>query len=210
MSASILWLLGVLIWIRVYLNVKTAGNRIMWHFLTESKDPSMSSAMVLTSWKITVNLDGAARQMKKQILLDLKQRKGNHAHICSNVRTVRATTKPTQIYVHSGDIDSTGSGNRRSMLRSVKTGSSWFALQGVANLNNDHTKPQNLLTKCLKELTHCQHHSQDSKPIRYHLHPRIFLVWNPQNTQLIKLQRWSSNRNNTSSQLAVVCQNFFR
>jgi len=44
----------------VYLNVKTAGNRVIHRFLAESKDPSVSSAMVLTSWKITVNLDGAA------------------------------------------------------------------------------------------------------------------------------------------------------
>jgi len=69
----------------VYLNVKTAENGVMQCFLAEFKDLSASSAMVLTSWKITMNLDGAARQMKKQILLNLKQRKGNHAHIHSNV-----------------------------------------------------------------------------------------------------------------------------
>jgi len=97
--------------------------------------------MVLTSWKITVNLDSAARRMKKQILLDSKQRKRNHAYICSNVQTVMVTTKLTQIYVHSGGIDSIRSGNRRSMLRSVKTGSSRFALWGAVSLKNDHTKP---------------------------------------------------------------------
>jgi len=44
----------------VYLNVKTAGNGVIRRFLVESKDPSASSAMVLTSQKITINLDGAA------------------------------------------------------------------------------------------------------------------------------------------------------
>ena len=179
-------------------------------FLAESKDPSASSTMVLTSRKITINLDGAVRQTKKQILLDLKQRKGNHAHICSNVQTVGVTTKLTQICVCSKGIDSTRISNRRSMLRSVKTGSSRFTLWRVANFNNNHTKPQNLLAKCLKELTHHQHHSWDSKSSRYHLHPRTSLVQNPQNPQLIKLQRQSSNGNNTSSQLAVVHQNTFR
>jgi len=139
--AIILQLLGVLIWIRVYLNVKTARNGVMWCFLAESKNPSALSAMVLTSWKITVNLDSAARRMKKQILLDSKQRKRNHAYICSNVQTVMVTTKLTQIYVHSGGIDSIRSGNRRSMLRSVKTGSSRFALWEAVSLKNDHTKP---------------------------------------------------------------------
>jgi len=166
--------------------------------------------MVLTSQKITMNLDSAVRWTKKQILLDSKQRKRNYAHIHSNVRTVRATIKPTQICVRSGGIDSTRSGNRRSMLRSMKTGSSWFTLWGAVNLNNDHTKPQNLLAKCLKELTHRQHHPWDSKPIWYHLHSRTSLVWNPQNPQLIKLWRWSSNVNNTSLQLAAVRQNSFR
>ena len=150
------------------------------------------------------------RQMKKQVHLNLKQRKGNHAHIHSNVWTVGVTTKPTQICVHSRGIDSIRSGNKRSMPRSVKTGSSWFTLWGAANLNNDHTKPQNLLEKYPKELIHCQYYSWDLKPIQCHLHPRTFLVWNLQNPQLIKLQRQSSNRNNTSSKLAVVCQNSFR
>jgi len=54
-------------------------------FPAESKDLSVSSTMVLTSQEITKNLNGATKQMKKQILLDLKQKKENLAHICSNI-----------------------------------------------------------------------------------------------------------------------------
>jgi len=69
----------------VYPNAKTAGSGVMQHSLAEYKVPSVSSAMVLTNQKIIVNLDGAVRQMKKQTLFDLKQRKGNYVHIRSNV-----------------------------------------------------------------------------------------------------------------------------
>jgi len=79
--------------------------------------------MVFTSQKITTNLDGAVKQAKNQILYDSKQRKGNHAHTHSNARIAGATTKPTQICVCSGGIDSIRSGSRRSMPRSMKTGS---------------------------------------------------------------------------------------
>ena len=96
----------------------------MQHSLAEYKDLSASNTMVLTNWKTIANLDGIARRMKKQTPLDLKQRKGNHVHTCSNVRTVGETTKLTQINVHSGGIGLTKSGNRRNMLRSIKTGSS--------------------------------------------------------------------------------------
>ena len=90
--------------------------------------------------------------MKKQTPLDLKQRKENHAHTCSSVQTVGETTKPTQISVHSGGIDSTENGSRRNTPRSMKTGSSQFALWGVVKFNND-------FAKCLKKFTHHQHHT---------------------------------------------------
>ena len=128
MSASTSLLFGVLTWIRVYLNVKTVGNGVIQHFLAGSKDLSVSNAMVLTSWKITANLDGAIKWMKNQILNDLKQRKRNHAHICSNAWIAGVTTKLTQICVCSKGIDSIRSGNRRSMPRSMKTGSNQFTL----------------------------------------------------------------------------------
>ena len=96
--------------------------------------------MVLTNWKIIVNLDGITRQIKKQTPLDSKQRKGNYAHTHSNVQTVREIIKLTQINVHSGDIDSTGNGSRKNMLRSMKIGSNQFALWGVVNVKNDFIK----------------------------------------------------------------------
>ena len=179
MSASILRLLGVLTWIWVYPNAKTAGSRVMWHSLAEYKDLSVSNAMVLTNQKTIPNLDGTARQMKKQTPLDLKQKKGNCVHTCSNIWTVGETTKPTQINVHSGDISSTKSGNRRNTLRFMKTESSQFAPWGVSNFNNDFTKPQNIFAKCLKEFTHCQHHTWDSNSIWYHLNLGTSLVQNP-------------------------------
>jgi len=57
----------------------------MQHFLAEYKDLSASSVMVSTNQKTITNLDGVARQTKKQTPLNLKQRKGNHAHTYSNV-----------------------------------------------------------------------------------------------------------------------------
>jgi len=110
----------------VYSNAKTTGSGVMQHSLAEYKDLSVSNAMVLTNHKTIVNLDGAARQMKKQTPLNLKQRKWNHVHTCSNIQTVRETTKLTQINVRSRGIGSTKSGNRRNTLRSMKIGSSQF------------------------------------------------------------------------------------
>ena len=97
--------------------------------------------MVLTNWKIIVNLDGITRQIKKQTPLDSKQRKGNYAHTHSNVQTVREIIKLTLTNVHSRSTISIGNSSRRNMLRSMKTGSSQFALQGAANFHNDCTKP---------------------------------------------------------------------
>ena len=131
----------------------------MQHSLAEYKDLSASNAIVLTNQKTIVNLDGIVRQMKKQTPLNLKQRKWNHVNTCSNIQTVRETTKLTQINVCSGGIGSTKSGNRRNMLRSMKTGSGQFTPWEVSNFNNDFTKPQNIFAKCLKEFTHYQHHT---------------------------------------------------
>jgi len=93
-------------------------------FCAKYKDLSVSNVTVPTSQKITMNLDGVARQTKKQTHPDLKQRKGSHALIHSNARTAKVITKLIPICIHSGDIDSTRSGNKRNMLRSMKTGSS--------------------------------------------------------------------------------------
>jgi len=45
----------------MYLNVKTIVNGVIQYFLAGSKDLSASNTMVLTSQKITVNLDGAVK-----------------------------------------------------------------------------------------------------------------------------------------------------
>ena len=112
----------------MYPNTKTAGSGAMWHSLAEYKDLSTSSTTVLTNQKTIINLDDVARWTKKQIPIDLKQRKGNCAHTHSNVRTVREITKPTQINVHSEGINSIENSSRRNTLRSMKTGSNQFAL----------------------------------------------------------------------------------
>ena len=138
-------------------NSKLNKRKILFHFyfifylgLRVKVSLSTSNATVLTNRKTITNSGGIAKQMKKQTPLNLKQRKENHAHTCSSVQTVRETTKLTQISIHSGGIGSTENGNKRNILRSMKTGSSQFALWGVVNFNNDFAKPQNIFTKCLK------------------------------------------------------------
>jgi len=180
-SAGTLWLFGEPIWTLEFPYARIAGNRAMLHFCVKYKDLSALNITVTTSQKITANLGGAARRMKNLTHPDLKWRKGNHAFIHSNAQTVEVITKVIPFCVHSGDIDSTGSGNKRNMLRSMKTGSSQFILWGMANLNNGCTKSQSIFTKYSEKLPYHQHHSWDSKLIRHHLHPRTPLVWNPQN-----------------------------
>jgi len=65
--------------------------------------------------------------------------------------------KLTQIYVRSGDKSLTGNGNRKSILRSVKTGPSQFVLKQMAKYNNDCEEHQNSFTKCLQELAYRQY-----------------------------------------------------
>ena len=67
--------------------------------------------------------------------------------------------KLTQIYVHSGDIGLTGSGNRKSILRSMKTGPSQFVLKQTAKYNNDCEEHQNSFTKHSQELAYRQYPS---------------------------------------------------
>jgi len=137
----------------------------MRYSLAEYKDLSVSNATVLTSWKTIMNLGGVARQTRKQILLDLRQRRVNHVCTHSSVQIVRGTTKLTQISVYSGGIDSTESGSRRNIPRSMKTESNQFTPQRAAIVNNDSAKPQNIFAKCLKEFTHRQHHTRDPNTI---------------------------------------------
>jgi len=71
-----------------------------------------------------MNSGGVAKQMKSTTLHNLKQRKGSYVLTHSSVRTAEEITKLIPICAHSGDIDLIGSGNKRSMLRSMKTGPS--------------------------------------------------------------------------------------
>jgi len=95
--------------------------------------------------------------MKNQTLLDLKQRKENCAPTCSSIRIVEKNIKLTLSSAPSGNIVSTGNGNKRNTLRSMKKGPNPFALQGVPSFFNDCSKSQSIFAKHLKELAHCQH-----------------------------------------------------
>jgi len=128
MSAGTLRLFGEPIWTLEFPYARIAGNRAMLHFHVKYKNLSALNVTVPISQKITMNLDGAARRMKNLTHPNLKWRKGNYAIIHSNAQTVEVITKLIPICVHSGDINSTGSGNKRNMLRSMKTGSSQFVL----------------------------------------------------------------------------------
>jgi len=63
----------------VYCSAKTAGSRAMLLFHAGFKEPSVSNAMVHTSWNTIENLDGAARLMTRSIHQDWKLKKGNLA-----------------------------------------------------------------------------------------------------------------------------------
>ena len=116
----------------------------------------MSSAIVPINQRTIVNLDSVVRRMKNRTLLDLKQRKENHAPTRSSVRIVKENIKLTLSSAPSGNIVSTGNGNKRNTLRSVKTGSNPFALQEALSFINDCLKSQSIFAKRLKELAHCQ------------------------------------------------------
>ena len=165
-------------WIQASLNARIAGNRITQLSCAKYKDLDVLNAIVPTSPKTTVNLGSIAKWTKCPTLHDLKQRKRSHVLTHLSVWTAEEITKLILTCVHSGDIDSIGSGNKRSTLRSVKTGPSRFVLWRTANLNYDHEKSQNVFTKHLEKLPHYQYHSWDSKPVQHYLHPRTPLVWN--------------------------------
>ena len=124
-------------------------------FHAKYKDLDVLNAIVPTSPKTTTNLGGVAKQTESPTLHDLKQRKGSHVLTHSSVWTAEEITKLIPICVHSGDIDLIGSGNKRSMLRSMKTDPSRFVLWRMANLNYDHEKSQNFFAKHPEKLPHC-------------------------------------------------------
>ena len=81
--------------ILVSLNVKIVGDGDIQLSCAEYKSPNASSVIALINWKIIMNLDNVVRQMKKQILLDLKQKKESYVFTHSNVQIVGEITKPT-------------------------------------------------------------------------------------------------------------------
>ena len=128
MSASISLLLEGQTWTWASSNTKTAESGDILPSLAESKVPSALSAMDHTDPKTTENLGGVAKWTKRQTPLISRQRKMTHVLIHSSVLIAGAITKLTPTSAHSGDIDSTGSGTKINMLRSMKTGSNRFAL----------------------------------------------------------------------------------
>ena len=148
----------------------------MQPFLAKSKVPSVSSAMVYTNLRTTMNSGGAAKQMRRQTHLISRQRMANHALTCSNALIVRAITKPTPTSAHSGGINSIENSTKRNMPRSVTTGSNQFALWRVVSRKCDFEKPQNPFAKHLQEPSHSQHYPRDSVILRHNSHPRTALV----------------------------------
>ena len=82
----------------------------------------MTSTMAFTRWKIIVNLDGAAKQMRKQTLLALRQKKVNHVHIHSSVLIVMEITRWTPTCVYSRSIGLIANNTSRNIMRLVKIG----------------------------------------------------------------------------------------
>ena len=122
MLANTLWQFKEPTWIQKFPNARIARNGVMLCFHTRFKDPSVSNVTVLTNQKTTTNSDGATKQIRSLTHPDLKWRKESHALTLLNVQTAEVITKPTPTCVHSRDIDSIESGNKRNILRSVKTG----------------------------------------------------------------------------------------
>jgi len=67
------------------LNAKIVGDRVTQLSLAGSKGRSVSNVMAPTNQRTTVNLDGVAKQTRKQILHDLKPRRENHVPTHSSV-----------------------------------------------------------------------------------------------------------------------------
>ena len=181
-SISALTLAGILLlsegltWTQACPNAKTAGGGDMQPFLAKSKILSMSSAMVYTNLRTTMNLGGAAKRTRRQTHLISRQRKANHALTRSNALIVGAITKLTPTSAHFRGINSIENGTKRNMPRSMTTGSNQFALWRVASRKCDFEKPQNPFAKHLQELSHSQHYPRDSVTLWHNSHPRTALV----------------------------------
>ena len=82
----------------------------------------LSSTVVHIKPNTITSLGSVARQITKSILSNLKQRKVNHACMCSNVQTVVVITKQTLTNVHSGNIGLITNGTAENKPKFVKTG----------------------------------------------------------------------------------------
>ena len=179
MLAGISLLLEGRTWTWVCPNAKTAGGGDMQPSLTESKASSVSSAMVHTNPKITKNLGGAAKQMKRQTLCALRLRRAIHALTRSNALIVEAITKLTPTSAHSGGIDSTENDTKRNTTRSVKIGSNWLALWRATSSKYNFEKPQYPFTKYLQEPSYSQHYPRDLITLQHYSYLRTALVCHP-------------------------------
>jgi len=94
--------------------------------------PNASNVTALTSPRTTMNLGGAVRLMRRQIHCASKQRRANTALTPSSTPIVGVTIKQIPTNVPSKDTTSIENGSRRSISRSVKTGSNLFALWKAA------------------------------------------------------------------------------
>ena len=141
-----------LTWIQMFLNVRIVGNGATRLSHAKFKNQNVLNAMVPTSQKTTVNLDGAARQTTRLTHWGWKQRRGSHDLILSSAQTVEEITKQTPTNVHSGDTGSTENGNKENTLRFMKTDPSRFILVWMANFKNDCEEPKNSFAKCSQKL----------------------------------------------------------
>ena len=197
-------------WTLEFHSAKIVGSGVTWHSPARSKELGVSNVMVCTNRNTTENLVGVVKPTPRSTHWGWKPRKASHVLIRSSVWTAMVTTKPTPTCVRSGGTDLTGSGTKRDTLRSVSTDPNLFILKWTAPLPYDYQKPQDFFTKRLKEFSHCQYYPWIVNPLRHHINPRTPLVWNTKDSQLFELQRGSSHRICSSSQLDFVCQNSVR
>jgi len=179
----------VLTWTPGFHNVKIARNEVISCSCVESKELNVSSVMGLTNLKIIVSSAGVVKLTQRRTPLALKQRKVNHVLIHSNVLTVKATIKQTQTHVPFGDIDSTESGTRRSMLRSMKTGPNQFVQLWTTTLNNDLWLFKSFFSECPKEFANYQYHPWDLNRFWHHFHLRTAMVCHLHDTKCLKSRR---------------------
>ena len=118
-------------------NAKIAGDGDIQRSLVGSKDQSVSSVMVPTNRRTTMNSVGVAKPTKRQTCFALKLKRANLTRIPSNAPIAKETIKQTQIHVCFGRTALIESGTWRNILRSMKTESSQFVWLQMGNPNHD-------------------------------------------------------------------------